>query len=704
MSTGNENMPPAPEPPAPEPPPPEPPPPEPPPPDAPVQGAPLPSYWRTWITRAATAVLVLVALLVGIWIGLPGDRHDHAKESTSGAASETVWTCSMHPQIRLPEPGQCPICGMDLIPAGGSDDRGGKDRVVLSDYAKTLAGLRTAAVKRGGAATELRLLGRLEADERRERTITSWIGGRIDRLYVSNTGARIHRGRVIASLYSPEVYSAHQDLLSAKRQVRDLAKALPVAKKASKVALEAARRRLALLGMTDSDLEKMESATTPWRNVKIRSPYSGTVIEQLVSEGAYVQAGTPLFKTAELSKIWVQLDAYEGDLALIRLKQKVTLEVASYPGETFEGEVSFVDPVVDPAMRTARVRVEVPNKKGRLRPGMFAEAVIEAPEWEQVEKPVLVPASAVLFTGRRSVVYVEVKDKSDVAYEPREVQLGPRAGDDYPVISGLSEAERVVVSGAFALDSDLQIRGGQSMMTRDDDLTRDAVRPIEIPDAFEKALEPVAAAYLSVHEALAADDLAGAKKGFTALAARVKKVAPTGSKEARELWQKMAAELSTPLKDGVGSKDIDAARKTFERVSKQVIHLFRRLGNPLDSQVHLAFCPMASGGAGAYWLQRADQIENPYFGSTMYRCGELRGSAPSGQHLGSLQGKDEPGAAAPSSRAVKKAPAKPASKKPASKKPASKKPAAKRSKAPRAAPKPAAKPPAKVDHSHHHHH
>ncbi|MBW2211763.1 MAG: efflux RND transporter periplasmic adaptor subunit, partial [Deltaproteobacteria bacterium] len=218
-------------------------------------------------------------------------------------------------------------------------------------------------------------------------------------------------------------------------------------------------------------LRAMEGADKPSERVRIRTPFGGTVIERLATQGSYVETGTGLYRVADLSTLWVQLDAYESDLSVLKAGQEVSLGVEALPGKVFKGHVTFVDPVLDPKTRTARVRIEVRNENRRLRPGMFVEASVQSGGGAKTadEAPLVVPATAPLFTGRRSIVYVELEGAEQPTYEARVVTLGPRMGDVYPVLTGLREGERVVIHGAFAIDADLQIQGGDSMMNLPDD-------------------------------------------------------------------------------------------------------------------------------------------------------------------------------------------------------------------------------------------
>lgn len=583
-----------------------------------------------WGKQLAVLVAVLTAFTLGLWFA---SSPQPGAEATSPAASTaTLWTCSMHPQIQLPEPGKCPICGMDLIPLDTAKHTE-PTQVSLSPAAVKLAELRTTKIERGDLAAELRLLGRLEYDETAVRTITSWVGGRIDKLYVSTLGAVVGAGQPLAAIYSPEVYAAHQDLILAKAQVNQMQQALPVARSAAEAALKSARQRLRLLGIRGDELDAMEQADSPSEQVTIRSPFGGTVLEQMVNQGAYVTTGTPLFRVTALGTIWVQLDAYETDLGRIKKGDPVAIQVASFPGEEFEGKVKFIDPLLDPETRTARVRVEVTNKNGRLRPGMFAEAVLELPDDDRVEPPLLVPDSAVLFTGERSVVFVEVPGQKSPTYQARDVQLGPRAGNAFPVVSGLSAGERVVTHGAFALDAELQIRGGDSMMMRGDELGAPGQEPFDVPGPELNQLGPLFETALALHVALSKDDLGTAKAAFVKLEQQVTKVRFTASPRASERWKELSKVLMSAADVGKEAPSLSALRRQFEQAGVALIEILRRYGNPLALPVHLAFCPMAFDGKGAEWIQSADTIENPYFGARMFRCGEIRGMAEPGQRL-----------------------------------------------------------------------
>lgn len=564
----------------------------------------------------------------------PGDlaRGEANAEPTS---TSTVWTCSMHPQVRQPEPGLCPLCGMDLIALEKGGDAPGPTEVVLSERAKTLARINTTQVRRQkSAASGLRLLGRIEASETSMKSITAWTGGRIDRLHVKVTGQSVAKGQVIATLYSPEIYAAHQDLIVAKRQVAKMEGSGETTKNAAVRAYEASKSRLRLLGVPDEEIAQMERADKPTKQIAIRTPFAGTVMERVATEGAYVGTGALLYKVADLSSLWVQLDAYEGDLPLIVRGQEVEIQVEGLPDDTFSGKIAFIDPVVDATRRTAQVRVEVSNKGRRLRPGMFVQAEVKTKDAGNVQQPLIIPSTAPLFTGRRAIVFVEEPGAQKPTYNARTVRLGPKTGDVYPVVAGLAEGERVVVKGAFTLDADLQIRGGQSMMAAPDDTAPQRSDPlISLAAGERKKLVPVLEAYLELQKQLAADDLEKARAAGEQLARLSKKTVLSNPQKAVEFWDE--------LKKGVGhqaerlekSDSMETARGLFETLSRHMISLLERLGNPLDSPVRLAFCPMAFGSKGAQWVQSGEVVDNSYFGHLMRTCGEIQQTIESGAHL-----------------------------------------------------------------------
>ena len=299
------------------------------------------------------------------------------------------------------------------------------------------------------------MVGKITYDETRLASIAAWVPGRIDRLFVNFTGIQVEKGEPMALMYSPELVSAQEEYLIALRTDNQRL-------------INASRKRLLLFGITERQVEELEKEGKTKTHLTIYAPLSGIVIHKNGLEGMYVETGTQIYTIADLSQVWVLLDAYESDLMWIRKGQRVKIETEAYPGETYDGTIVFIDPFLDPKTRTTKVRVNVPNPQAKLKPEMFVRALVLAVDKTKKERaqeaPLVIPATAPLFTGKRAVVYVEVPGKTG-AFEGREVSLGPRVGDAYIVRDGLVEGEQVVVNGNFKIDSAIQILAKPSMMS-----------------------------------------------------------------------------------------------------------------------------------------------------------------------------------------------------------------------------------------------
>jgi len=470
--------------------------------------------------KTCIIVLVVAAFVVGYIVRGPGvevkekARHTHIYEEQAGLQKQIWWTCSMHPQIRQPKPGKCPICFMDLIPVSLTGGDIGERQISLSQEAIKLMEIETSAVERKFVTAEIRMVGKIDYDESRVKYITAWVPGRIDRLYVDYTGVTVNMGDHMVYLYSPELLSAQAELLQAAKAAENIRPGTSELINRSILAtLEAAREKLRLLGLTQGQIAEIEKTAEPVDHLTIYAPIGGVVIHKNATEGMYVQTGTKIYTIADLSRLWVKLDAYESDMMWVRYGQEVEFQTEAYPGQVFKGTISFIDPVLNPKTRTVKLRVNVENPDAKLKPEMFVRAVVRArvaqggqvmnkamagkwicPMHPDVvkdtagicdicgmdlvtteslgyvkvdtpkEAPLVISASAPLITGTRAVVYVQLQEAEKPTYEGREVILGPRAGGYYIVESGLAEGEVVVTNGNFKIDSALQIQAKPSMM------------------------------------------------------------------------------------------------------------------------------------------------------------------------------------------------------------------------------------------------
>jgi Cu(I)/Ag(I) efflux system membrane fusion protein len=624
---------------------------------------------------------IVLAFILGILIsgGSGGEAgHEHGQEQAGEAPKAETWTCSMHPQIRQPKPGKCPICFMDLVPveSGGGEEVGPR-QLKLSANAVKLAGIQTVPVERRFVASDIRMVGKVKYDETRLSYITARVPGRLDRLYVDYTGVPVNKGDHLVYLYSPELITAQQELLQALKSHKKF--------RTGKVVVEAAREKLKLWGLSPGQVKEIEKRGKPTDHLTINSPISGIVIRKDAMEGMYVKTGTRIYTIADLSRVWVKLDAYESDLSWIRYGQTVTFETEAYPGESFEGRIAFIDPVLDSKTRTVKVRVNVSNAQLKLKPEMFVRAIVKSrvsvsgmvmdpelagkwispmhpeiikdgpgkcdvcgmplvrasklgfltPDKEAREAPLVIPSSAPLITGKRAVVYVAVKDKEGL-FEGREIILGPRAGNFFVVREGLSEGESVVVNGAFKIDSDLQIQAKPSMMSpkggvpapgHDHGETHTTVKetPVSIdragvPGVFRKSFDSVADAYFNIQYALSSDDLEGSKKAAKGF---LEKLAVIDMKQlkgdAHMKWMDMEKTLKSAASTLSGAGDIEAARVQLEVLTGPITMGAQYFGSG-DRGIYRFHCPMAFDNKGAYWLQNNDDTRNPYFGESMLKC------------------------------------------------------------------------------------
>jgi membrane fusion protein, copper/silver efflux system len=472
---------------------------------------------KRMLLRLGVGIAIVVALgLLVIW------WPKGAPETTAGS---DIWTCSMHPQIRLPSPGRCPICGMALIPVS-------KLPHAQNDL-ETRAGLETEPIQRRELFKEIRTVGKLDYSERQVESITARIAGRVDRLFADFTGFDVKKGDHLVEIYSPELNVTQQELLIALDGLEKEKPPSSTTKSFATARLEASRTKLRLLGILDTQIAELEKSRNPTDHLTIYAPLGGTVIEKDVRVGQYVAAGDELYRIANLDPIWLYLNLYEFDIAWVRFGQSVDVALEAFPGETFTGSVMFIDPFLDDATRTIRVRVNIKNPDRRLKPQMFASATINVrllsdgtpeptglegkyicpmhPEVVQgdpgkcsicemslekvpghpkperargsegeVTKPteqadstagvLAIPVSAVLDTGRRRITYRLSKDG---AYELVDSKLGPRAHardesgrlrEYFAVQGGLHEGDRVVTQSGFLLDSQRQIEGMPSLL------------------------------------------------------------------------------------------------------------------------------------------------------------------------------------------------------------------------------------------------
>jgi len=647
---------------------------------------------------------IIAAVAIGFWIGRQTGPEEAVVNSASESTDETEttevgaeesgpkwWTCSMHPSVKLPSGDmKCPICFMELIPMEEGSEEGEIPSLKLSERARFLAEVETAEVLRREVTKEVRLVGKIQPDETHLSVITARVPGRLERLFVDYTGMEVREGDHLVELYSPELFSAQQELLQAIRSSSDLEGARSnLLVDAGKTLIQSAKSKLIRLGLTEKQVEEIVESGEATDTLTVYSPTSGIVTARQGTEGMYVDEGTMIYTIADLTEVWLLLEAYESDIKWLHYGQSVHFETEAYPGEWFSGTLSFISPVLDERSRTVTLRVNVPNEDLRLKPGMFARAHIHAipsaggkvmaPEmegkWlcpmhpevvedffgfcpicempletakslgyvaasEKQNLPLVVPDTAPLITGKRAIVYVEEKSEEELRYAGREILLGPHAGGHYVVEAGLEEGERVVVKGNFKIDSALQLQGKPSMMnpegipgppdeseTATEDLKK-GFDPVEIPEEFREKVRPVVKSYLDLQTALAADSFEEAQAASVRLATAVESLSEKHlAGDSHDQWMADLKSLSQTATSTKDSPDMEKMRESFYPLSQDLEDFVLHFGHGLDFPIRRAFCPMALED-GATWIQVDETIANPYYGASMLRCGEIQATYP----------------------------------------------------------------------------
>ena len=594
-------------------------------------------------------------LILGIIIGniTSGDKieatHEEGEHDYVQDAITKLWTCSMHPQIKMEKPGNCPICGMELIPLDGSNslDNVASNEIVLSQEAIQLANIQTTIVNRSNALKEVRLLGTVKPDERRLYSQVSHIPGRIERLYVNFTGEKIRKGQKIVRLYSPELISAQKELFEAIKS-KDVYPQL----------YKASRNKLKLWKLSDFQIDAIINSGNVQEQIDILSEYSGYVMKRNVELGDHVMEGMKLFEIANIDIVWIMFEAYESDIPWINNGDIVEFTMQSTPGINYKRKVTYIDPFVSADTRVAKVRVELKNPGHKLLPEMFANGIIKA-NLDAAKDALVIPKSAVLWTGKRAVIYVKVPHENTISFVYREVILGADLGDFYIVEKGLEEGEEVATNGVFRIDASAQLLGQKSMMnptadkgmsnsldhsgmdmedenekktdskSGNNDEMQDMVmiNKADIDKEFKQQLGSLAASYIGLKDALvndntvqAADNVAKVKKSLN----KVDMTLLVG--DSHNVWMKALKSMNKSIESIQQNKNIEMQRKAFGVLSKTLSEVINDYGIETvnNKPLYLDYCPMADNNNGSFWLSYDKEISNPFFGASMLSCGEVK--------------------------------------------------------------------------------
>lgn len=567
--------------------------------------------------------IIYIAILAGgfllgyVFFGTSNEGNSNTTEVSETSESQ-MWTCSMHPQIMQPEPGDCPLCGMDLIPAEAGAEGLSPNEIRMTENAMALANIQTTVV--GNASEEdentMVLSGKIMPNEEANAVQASYFEGRIERLNVNFTGENVQKGQLLATIYAPALVAAQQELLTAASM-----------KESQPSLYKAVRNKLKLWKLSEGQIDDIESSGKVRENFPIYATVSGTVTEKLAEEGDYVSQGQPLVRVSNLGSVWAMFDAYENQISQLKVGQKITVTTNAYLNKEFEATISFIDPRLNTQSRTVSVRATLDNKDGTFKPGMFVSSKVQMSESADKQEQISVPASAVLWTGNRSLVYVKTNPDEPI-FEMREVSLGAKNGDRYQILEGLENGDEIVAHGTFTVDAAAQLQGKKSMMSAETD-TKDETPNLadigrqEVPLKFQNQLKEVFDSYMVIEKALVDDNAETPQSAASALLKRIESVDMKLVKEepGHSHWMKLESGLQEAALGISNSSDIEEQRNHFKQLSNYLINAVQTFG--INQKVYLDYCPMVHNDTGAYWLSDEEGILNPYFGASMLRCGEV---------------------------------------------------------------------------------
>lgn len=567
-------------------------------------------------TNIKTYIIAGLVLVLGIFIGATlfsseskTEEHDHAQ--VEDKTSE--WTCSMHPQIRQDEPGDCPICGMDLIPASKMEDSMDPDAIKMSKTARQLAQVETQKVAGKRGESSLRFSGKLAINKDITSAISANFKARIERLYVNEKGEEVQKGQVIAELYAPEIQVLKDEWKLAMQQQNENLK-------------NSIRKKIENFQLRLSDIEAVDNG-----KIQLRAPKSGIITNVNVQQGDQVKADQNLMNTADLSSLWAEVDVYESDLHQLQVGDELNITIPNQ--ETITGKVVFISPVLDANTRSAKARVVIQNTKRNLKPGVFITAELKNPSTtSSANTPLMIPKSAVLWTGKRSVVYQQLTKEDEVYFKMKEVETGTSSAGYIEILSGLEIGDEIVTHGAFSIDSEAQLANKPSMMNPDGGSTSSAHHHGDMRTADENSssasteiaweqlelenqdIKELLQFYLPLKEALANDE---EHEAFSIAEAFQQKLKAMNIKndEVKKALQSLVKKINQ-------AKNIEEVRTHFLQLSEAFIALAEQ-ENPFNETLYVQFCPMANNDQGAFWLSTEEEIKNPYYGSMMLKCGNV---------------------------------------------------------------------------------
>ncbi|APQ19249.1 efflux RND transporter periplasmic adaptor subunit [Maribacter hydrothermalis] len=556
--------------------------------------------------------IYLVVLLVGLFLGyfLSGtskegnNSKDHIQHS-----QESSYTCSMHPSVVQAGNGTCPICGMDLVEITTENTVELENQFEMSERALALANIQTSIISSDTKSNSIKISGEITSNDKTNATQTTLFDGRLDKLEVNFIGEYVNKGQRIGTIYSPELYLAQDKLLTSSSY-----------KETHEKLYAAARNTLGLWKLTDKQIDDLLKTGKPIVNFPLVADVSGTVTEIFATEGNYFKQGDPLFKVAKLNSVWAVFQAYENQIPFLKNGQEIVISSKAFNTQPVTAKISFIEPILNRGKRIVSVRADIDNKNGLWKPGMFVNAVVNIENKET--NLIVVPKSAVLWTGERSVVYIKPYASKPV-FEIANVQLGELVGENYIVLDGLNIGDEVVTNGAFTIDAAAQISGKKSMMyAREQDnvmLNTHKNNSHVVSPELNVKLKNSLNKYLALKDELVSSNSDNATKLAKELGSEIELI------DRKNLDKEFQSNILAALEavDNIQkSNKLTVNRLDFKNLSKSFVFLISKIDD-LDNVVYVQHCPMADNNSGANWLSLEKAIKNPYFGDKMLTCGSV---------------------------------------------------------------------------------